>query len=115
MRIESAVVEGAKNVIRLLQSARSTDKKALQEVKKKVSPSKRNWLRSFSYSVMIVLQFNLILFCLFFLLLFDVWEKRELISPLILNSLLEKQSQLRRFVVESERIGDKKPQLLPCV
>lgn len=35
LRIESAVVEGAKNVIRLLQSARSTDKKALQEVKKK--------------------------------------------------------------------------------
>ena len=66
LRIESAVVEGAKNVIRLLQSARSTDKKALQEVKKKVSPSKRNWLRFFSYSVMIVLQFNLILFCLFF-------------------------------------------------
>ena len=32
LRIESAVVDGAKNVIRLLQSARSTDKKALQEV-----------------------------------------------------------------------------------
>lgn len=32
LRIESAVVEGAKNVIRLLQSTRSTDKKALQEV-----------------------------------------------------------------------------------
>ena len=32
LRIESAVVDGAKNVIRLLQSARSADKKALQEV-----------------------------------------------------------------------------------
>ena len=32
LRIESAVVDGAKNVIRLLQSTRSTDKKALQEV-----------------------------------------------------------------------------------
>lgn len=45
LRIESAVVEGAKNVIRLLQSARSTDKKALQEVKKnlkKKSNKKQN-------------------------------------------------------------------------
>ena len=33
LRIESAVVDGAKNVIRLLQSTRSTDKKALQEVR----------------------------------------------------------------------------------
>ena len=32
LRIESAVVDGAKNVIRLLQSTKSTDKKALQEV-----------------------------------------------------------------------------------
>ena len=32
LRIEAAVVEGAKNVIRLLQSSRVADKKALQEV-----------------------------------------------------------------------------------
>lgn len=32
LRIEAAVVEGAKNVIRLLQSSRIADKKALQEV-----------------------------------------------------------------------------------
>lgn len=33
LRIEAAVVEGAKNVIRLLQSSRVADKKALQEVR----------------------------------------------------------------------------------
>jgi len=33
LRIEAAVVEGAKNVIRLLQSAKVADKKALTEVR----------------------------------------------------------------------------------
>jgi len=33
LRIEAAVVEGAKNVIRLLQSTKVPDKKALQEVR----------------------------------------------------------------------------------
>ena len=33
LRIEAAVVEGAKNVIRLLQSAKVADKKALAEVR----------------------------------------------------------------------------------
>ena len=32
IRIESAVLEGSKNAIKLLQSAKSQDKKALQEV-----------------------------------------------------------------------------------
>ena len=32
MRIESAVLEGSKNAIKLLQSAKSQEKKALQEV-----------------------------------------------------------------------------------
>lgn len=32
LRIEAAVVEGAKNVIRLLQSSKVAEKKALQEV-----------------------------------------------------------------------------------
>lgn len=36
LRIEKAVVDGAKNVIRTLQSARAVDKKALQEVNKLV-------------------------------------------------------------------------------
>ena len=33
LRIESACLEGAKNVLKLLQSTKSTDKKALQEVR----------------------------------------------------------------------------------
>jgi protein kinase N len=32
LRIEKAVVDGARNVIRTLQSAKAVDKKALQEV-----------------------------------------------------------------------------------
>lgn len=34
LRIEAAVVDGAKNVIRTLQSTKTIDKKALQEVSK---------------------------------------------------------------------------------
>ena len=33
MRIESAVLEGARNAVKLLQSAKAMDKKALQEVR----------------------------------------------------------------------------------
>lgn len=36
LRIEAAVVEGAKNAIKLLQSSKSTDKKALNEVRKPI-------------------------------------------------------------------------------
>ena len=32
MRIESAVLEGSKNVVKVLQSSKQADKKALQEV-----------------------------------------------------------------------------------
>lgn len=35
LRIEAAVVDGAKNVIRTLQSTKTIDKKALQEVSNK--------------------------------------------------------------------------------
>ena len=36
LRIEAAVVDGAKNVIRTLQSTKTIDKKALQEVSQKL-------------------------------------------------------------------------------
>ncbi|XP_074655904.1 serine/threonine-protein kinase N2-like isoform X2 [Tubulanus polymorphus] len=39
MRIESAVIEGAKNAIKLLQSAKSQDKKALQEAQSRYAES----------------------------------------------------------------------------
>jgi hypothetical protein len=39
LRIEAAVVEGAKNVIRLLQSARVPEKRALQEVSTLIGPA----------------------------------------------------------------------------
>lgn len=41
LRIEAAVVEGAKNVIRLLQSSRVADKKALQEAQVSLAESSR--------------------------------------------------------------------------
>ncbi|XP_063240617.1 serine/threonine-protein kinase N isoform X5 [Bacillus rossius redtenbacheri] len=41
LRIEAAVVEGAKNVIRLLQSSRVADKKALQEAQQSLAESSR--------------------------------------------------------------------------
>lgn len=41
LRIEAAVVEGAKNVIRLLQSSRVADKKALQEAQASLAESSR--------------------------------------------------------------------------
>ena len=41
IRIESAVLEGTKNVLRLLQTSKSSDKKALQEVRDALRESKQ--------------------------------------------------------------------------
>ena len=40
LRIESACLEGAKNVLKLLQSAKDKDKKALQEVSRRIGKNR---------------------------------------------------------------------------